>query len=330
MQRVPGLRYYPDSRPGISRRRSGRGFSYLAPDGTAIADPDERARLAALAVPPAYERVWICPFPNGHLLATGYDSRERKQYRYHPDWSAYRSQGKFDRLAQFGRALPAIRRRVARDLKGEAGELDFALAAIVAMLDRLALRIGNADAAKENGSFGATTLRTRHLRMAETGARLRFIAKGGKRVDAALDDQRLNRMLQKMDDLPGGVLIRWLDDDGKPQPVASEQVNAYLAEISGEAGATAKSFRTWNGTLAAFTLALRDDPGLTIAAMSEAAAEALHNTPAISRKSYIHPDVIALAERDPETRAAALAALEPEPIAGLRRDEARLLAFLER
>ena len=181
-RRVPGLKYYPDSRPGIKRQRRGRGFSYISPDGTRIDDPKERSRLAALAVPPAYENVWISPIDNGHLLATGYDARTRKQYKYHPDWTEFRALRKYEKLAEFGAALPAIRNAVADGLQAEAGDRDFALAALVSMLDRYALRIGSPDASEQNKSYGATTLRSRHLRKAGDKIKLTFTAKGGHRV----------------------------------------------------------------------------------------------------------------------------------------------------
>ncbi|EKE44202.1 putative DNA topoisomerase I protein [Oceaniovalibus guishaninsula JLT2003] len=293
----PDLIHYPDTRPGITRRRAGRGFSYIAPDGTRIDDAGERARLAALAVPPAYEDVWMCPLPRGHLQATGRDARARKQYRYHEDWTAFRARRKYDDLARFGTALPAIRRRIARDLNGAAGERDTAIAAILAMIDRLSLRIGNRDYTEENGSYGATTLRHRHLKLTDQGMKLDYKAKGGKRVRRDLRDKRLARVLHELDDLGGATLVSWVDADGAVHEVTSSAVNERLAEMAGQDGFTAKTFRTWNGTAAAMEVALREEAP-TIAAMAEAAAERLGNTPAIARTSYIHPDVIALTERD--------------------------------
>lgn len=325
--RVPGsgtrLVYYPDDRPGIRRRRCGRGFSYVAPDGTTIDDRDERRRLAALAVPPAYEDVWICPLPHGHLQATGRDARERKQYRYHPDWTAWRARRKFDHLIRFGEALPRLRRRVARELSGEAGDRAFALAAIVALLDRTAMRIGHPENVAMNGTHGATTLTRRHVELGESEIRLNYRAKGGREVQATLRDRKLHRVLHALHDLPGRDLVDWIDDSGQPHAVASDAVNEWIAEVVGEVEATAKTFRTWAGTLAAFEVALRE-PRPTIRAMSEAAAERLANTPAIARSSYIHPDVIALAETglDAETLDA-----ETAP-AGLRKTETQLLALL--
>lgn len=320
---APGIRlvYYPDDRPGISRRRCGRGFSYFAPDGTLIEDADERSRLASLAVPPAYEDVWICPRPDGHLQATGVDARRRKQYRYHPDWTAWRARRKFNHLVEFGEALPRLRRRVKRELSGEAGDRTFALAAVVALLDRTAMRIGQPESAKLNGTRGATTLARRHLHLDDEEIRLTYRAKGGKLVRRRLRDRGLHKVLHALDDLPGRDLIRWVDDAGNPHSVTSEAVNAWIAEVVDEAEATAKTFRTWAGTLAAFEVALREERP-TIRAMSEAAAERLANTPTIARTSYIHPDVIALAGTGIEP------VDDPSAPSGLRKGEAQLLHHL--
>jgi DNA topoisomerase-1 len=315
-----GLIFYPDSEPGITRMRCGRGFRYVAADGTGIDRGPERKRLEKMAVPPAYERVWMSPLENGHLMATGFDARSRKQYRYHPEWSTQRSETKYASLAQFGRALPAIRRRVARDLGSEAGELDFALAAAATLIDRLALRVGNEAYARENGSYGALTLKRRHVRLASDAIRLNFTAKGGIKVRRVIADRRLVRVLEKARDLPGARLLTWTDEDGTPRTISSGALNRYLAEAGGCEGFTAKTFRTWAGTLAAFGVA--EAGGASIKAMADAAAARLHNTPTVSRNSYIHPTVIALAGTTPE--------LPPGlGIAGLTAPENRLLAFLE-
>ena len=319
------LVYYPDSEPGIRRRRCGRGFAYTAPDGTTIARGAERRRIEALAVPPAYDNVWICPKPHGHLQATGHDDRARKQYRYHPDWRAWREAHKFDHLAAFGEALPAIRRRIRRDLSGEAGELDFAIAAVLALIDRVSIRVGNPEYAAENRTYGATTLTGRHIRLDGGEMRLRYTAKGNKRVDRKLKDKSLMKVLGELHDLPGRELIGWIDEDGTPRSVSSGQVNARLAEITGSEHVTAKTFRTWAGSEAALACAIREET-LTIKGMSEAAAERLHNTPTIARNSYIHPKVIALHEAEAEERAALLEDL-PET-AGLRQAERALLRLL--
>lgn len=325
--RSPKLIYYPDDRPGISRRRRGRGFSYYMPDGSLIRDGAERARIAAIAVPPAYGAVWITPKPLGHLQATGRDAKGRKQYRYHPDWAAERAQQKYDALAAFGRSLPRLRARIAAGLRAPKGSRDLALAAVLALLDRASLRIGNEDYARENGSYGATTLLGEHVRFDAGGVALDFPGKRGIPVSVHLHGSRLQRALHKIHDLPGAELIAWADEDGAPHPLRSEEVNAALAEICGE-GTSAKTFRTWNGTLAAFSVAAHEGP-VTIAEMTQAASERLCNTPAIARKSYIHPKVIALARLSQDERARCLAKGCPHGLSRLRAHEEHLIAFLE-
>ena len=316
------LVYYPDSRPGIRRKRQGRGFSYLAPDGTRIDRNEERARIEALAVPPAYEDVWISPKVQGHLQATGRDARARKQYRYHPDWTEWRARKKFDRLAEFGLALPRIRDRVARALRdGAAGEHGFALAAVIAMIDQLSIRVGNPAYADENGTYGATTLTGRHMALGEDGLRLAYSGKGGREVTRRIGTDRLMKTLGKLHDLPGAELVSWIDDSGDTRAVASGEVNDWIAEATGIEGATAKTFRTWAGSVAALEAARRADK-VTIKAMAEAAAERLANTPTIARNSYIHPDVIALAEAPDRLP------VDPPEIGGLRQDERRLIALI--
>ena len=245
------LVYYPDTRPGIRREKRGRGFSYIAPDGTRIARGAERLRIEALAVPPAYEQVWICPKPHGHLQATGLDARTRKQYRYHPDWTEFRAQKKFDTLAKFGHALPGIRRRISRALNLDAGEQEFAVAAVIAMMDRLSIRIGNPAYADENGTYGATTLQSKHLKLHDHDLHLDYVAKGNKKVRRKVGNRKLMRTLQKLHDLPGAELVTWLDAEGNPRAVSSDQVNAWLAEATGHDGLTAKTFRTWSGSVSA-------------------------------------------------------------------------------
>lgn len=325
--RVPGLIYYPDDRPGITRRRCGKGFAYYAADGTRIADSAERARIAAIAVPPAYEDVWITPHANGHLQATGRDARGRKQYRYHPDWAAHRSSVKFDQLAAFGRALPRLRAFIARSLRAETGTANLAVGAVLALIDRASIRVGSPAYVRDNRSFGATTLLGRHVRFGDDRVTVSFRGKGGVRVRRTLTGRALQRAMSRIHDLPGAAFATWLDDDGTPHAVRSEQVNAAIAEVCGE-GHSAKTFRTWNGTHAAFVLALQ--PGaVTIREMAEAAAARLDNTPAIARSSYIHPEVISLTELDPEARVARLAKLPGPALAGLRAGEPGLIGLLE-
>jgi len=315
------LVFYPDSRPGISRRRCGRGFTYTAPDGTTIDDAGERARLRAMAVPPAYEHVWMSPRRNGHLMATGYDARARKQYRYHPDWSAARSAVKFEGLAGFGAALPGIRRAIIRDLGEAPGEERFAHAAALHLIDRLAIRVGHPAYAQENGSYGATTLTRRHLSLSRGVLRLSYTAKGGKKERREIRSKRLMRVLQTARDLPGAELFTWIDGDGSVRRVGSEDLNAYLQEIGGNGGYTAKTFRTWAGSLAAFEAHLADPKG-SLRAMTQAAAEQLANTPTVARNSYIHPRVIDLAGTGEAPRLY-------RPREGLSRSESAMLRLLE-
>lgn len=289
------LRYYPDSRPGIRRVRWGRGFSYVAPDDSRIRDGDELKRLRGLAVPPAYENVWISPFVNGHLQATGTDARGRKQYRYHPDWTALQAETKYSALLDFAQALPRIRRKIRRDLALEPGEERFALAAAAALIDKLSLRVGSPAYTRENGSYGTLTLKNRHIRLRGGRLNVAFTGKGGKRVRRQLADSRLLKALARIRDLPGAELLSWVDDEGRARSLGSAELNAYLAEAGGMEGLTAKTFRTWAGSVAAFGAAVEEERP-TIRSMAEAAAKRLHNTPTVARSSYIHPKVLTLAE----------------------------------
>ena len=305
-----GLTYYGDDRPGISRQRRGRGFTYKAPDGTTIARGEERARLEAMAVPPAYEDVWMTPLVNGHLLATGRDTRNRKQYRYHEKWSE----------VDFAHALPRLRRFVARDLDQQAGERSFALASAVTLIDRASLRVGNPDYTRENGSYGTLTLRSKHVKLDGNVIRLRYTAKGGKRVRRQINDRTLAKTLEKINDLPGAELLTWADAQGEVHQLNSAGLNAYIAEASGCDDFTAKTFRTWAGTVAAFEAAEKGQA--TIKQLAEAAAAQLSNTPTVARNSYIHPAVIDLAgEAPPEIKVGRKT--------GLFASEARLLTYLE-
>lgn len=320
------LEFYPDDRPGIARQRRGRGFSYIAPDGTRIADLRERKRLSALAVPPAWEGVWISPKRNGHLQATGRDVKTRKQYRYHDDWSALRARKKFDHLLEFGEALPGLRRRVLRDLRNkEAGDHSFAIAAVIALIDRACLRIGSQTAVRENRVYGATTLRRRHIDLESNHIRLTYRAKGGQIVSKALQDKTLNTVFSSLDDLPGADLMTWVDDAGQPRTVTAGEVNAFLTDYLENDALTAKTFRTWNGTVSALqTVVSNENP--TIKDVAEAAAERLHNTPSIARTSYIHPHVIDLVSN----RNALPDFQNSDQIPGLRQTEARLIKLLRK
>lgn len=320
------LRFYPDTKPGLTRKRSGRSFAFYDAEGALVRDPEVRRRILSLGIPPAYASVWISPHPNGHLQATGRDARGRKQYRYHADWTQARSETKYGNLAAFGEALPELRRWIDSRLRREAGDRGFALGAVLALIDASSIRVGNPAYAAENGSFGATTLQMGHMTVGDDAVTLSFPAKGGKAVTHRLTGRKLARVLHRLGELPGGDLFTYLDEAGEPCAVTSEEVNEAIRAVAGEAH-SAKTFRTWNGTHAAFQHAREAGP-VTVKGLSEAASARLHNTPTICRGSYIHPAVIALAADEDEARLARLAALAPEPRPGLRAGEPELLAFL--
>ena len=302
-----GLVYVSDDAPGIARKRAGEGFAYREPDGAAVRDKTTLDRIRMLAIPPAYTDVWICTKPSGHLQATGRDARKRKQYRYHPQWNHARGGGKFERIVAFGEALPHLRRRLRRDLALAGFPREKVLGIVVAVLADTMIRVGNHEYARSNKSFGLTTLRNRHVAFVQGGrARFRFRGKSGLEHDIVLDDARLTRLVKHCQQLPGQSLFQYVDDDGHVQPVDSGQVNEYLRGAMGDAF-TAKDFRTWGGTLAAFrafgstTLPYKADgsapseralAGLQNAVLKEV-AHALGNTPAVCRKSYIDPTVFA-------------------------------------
>jgi DNA topoisomerase IB len=297
--RAAGLVYVSDAQPGIRRLRRGNGFSYRDADGQPFTDRTARARIRALAIPPAYQDVWSCANPDGHLQATGRDARGRKQYRYHPDWRALREHGKFDRILAFGAALPGLRRRARRDLALAGLPREKVLALLVRLLDETLIRIGNEAYARDNRSYGLTTLRSRHLRVVRGRLRFCFRGKSGQEQEVELDDRRLARIVRRVQQLPGQRLFQYLDDAGERQGVDSGMVNEYLHEVCGE-DFSAKDFRTWGGTahaagvLARTPLPERGGERARRHALVEAVgqvAQVLGNTPAVCRKSYIHPAV---------------------------------------
>ncbi|NII11313.1 DNA topoisomerase IB [Oleiagrimonas sp. C23AA] len=288
-----------DTDPGIRRRRHGKGFAYRHDAGHAVRDEETLARIRDLAIPPAYEQVWICDDARGHLQATGRDARQRKQYRYHPHWQRLRERDKFTRVVEFGQALPRLRRRLIRDLKQPGLPRDKVLALILAVLDETLIRIGNEAYARDNGAFGATTLRNRHVQVRHGRLYLHFRGKSGQSREVALDDARLRRLIKRLRRLPGQRLFQYQDDAGARQPVDSGQVNDYLHQVMGEPF-SAKDFRTFGGTVRAVVELARTplpEPFTehaakrAIAAAVKRVAEMLGNTPAVCRKSYIHPDV---------------------------------------
>ena len=232
--RSAGLRYVSDDEPGITRRRRGRGFQYLNPSGATISDRDERSRIESLAIPPAWTDVWICRSPAGHIQATGRDARGRKQYRYHPKWRQVRDETKYHRLTAFARALPRIRRRVDRDLRRRALGRERVVATVVRLLDVTTIRVGNDEYARANRSFGLTTLRDRHVELDGHSIVFRFRGKGGKVHEVDIADPRVARVIKKCEELPGQHLFQYLDDDGEPAEVTSDDVNGYLRSASGD------------------------------------------------------------------------------------------------
>lgn len=296
------LIYVDDDLPGITRRGAGKGWAYYDAEGRLITDPREKQRLNAIALPPAYSDAWFCPAPNGHILATGIDAKGRKQYRYHPDFRAAREGEKFDSCVTFGSLLPLVRKRVEDDLRGRKLRRERVVASVVRLLDLGAVRVGNEGYAQRNRSFGATTLRKRHAELTGRTLRLRYKGKGGKLREVTLSDGSLTRLVRKMQDLPGQNLFKYVDQDGDVQAVGSSDVNEYLAETMGERF-TAKNFRTWHGSVMAFQCLLEGEGKLPIKALLDCVADRLGNTPAVTRKSYIHPAVIDLVERQEEWRA---------------------------
>jgi DNA topoisomerase-1 len=298
-----GLRYVHDRRPGIRRRRAGASFRYLDGDGAPVTDEATLRRIRRLAIPPAWREVWICPREDGHLQATGRDARGRKQYRYHPRWHEVRDETKYGRMIAFGKALPTIRRRVARDLARPDLPREKVLAALVRLLETTYIRVGNTEYARSNDSFGLTTLRERQVRVRGDTLKFRFRGKSGVEHDVSLTDARLARIVRRMQDLPGEALFNYLNGDGTAHTVESSDVNAYLQAIAGEAF-TSKDFRTWAGTLICARVLRGLEPPRSaaesrrrVAQALEMAARKLGNTKAVCRKCYVHPAIVECYER---------------------------------
>ena len=337
LARAAGLRYSTDARPGIQRRRAGRGCSYRSPDGETIHDKAVLARIRALAIPPAWTDVWICPDPAGHLQATGRDARRRKQYRYHARWRARRDDAKFERLLDVARVLPRIRARCDEDLATPGLTREKVLAAVVRLLELTLIRVGNDEYARLNRSFGLTTLEGRHASVRGTSIRFRFRGKSGQRHEVGLRDRRLAAIIRRCQDLPGQDLFQYVDDEGVAHDVTSDDVNDYLGEISGT-DITAKDFRTWAGTVLAYralrALAPVDDDRAAKRNVVEAVrltAGRLGNTPAVARNSYVHPAILE-AYLDGAIGGALLEAAEEQadpPSAADPEEEAEVVALLK-
>ena len=329
------LRYVSDTGPGITRRRAGKGFAYLKPNGERLTDPNTLERINGLAIPPAWTDVWISPDPTGHIQATGRDDRGRKQYRYHPDWMACRDQVKFSSLVTFAEALPTLREQVDRDLRRGGMPRERVLASIVWMLDNTMIRIGNHTYTRENNSFGLTTLRSRHVEIEGSSLRLSFVGKSGKEWKLKLVDRRIAKILRDIQELPGQHLFQYLDEDGGRQPVHSQDVNDYIREAAGPEF-TSKDFRTWGGTtMATLLLEQTERPpnkrarSQTLNKAIDVVAGRLHNTRAVCRRSYIHPDVLeAWEEGRLSEEMAALRRRFRKPLNGLHSGESLVLRWL--
>ena len=330
-----GLSFANDKTPGFTRTKRGKSFVYRQANGQLLCDVEQIARIKKLAIPPAYTAVWICPHPQGHVQATGRDARGRKQYRYHADWRMVKSENKFDRLPEFGAALPSIRAKVKRDLtarKGADVQRGTVLAALVRLLDTTLVRVGNDEYARSNGSFGLTTLRKRHVDIQGSQLRLRFRGKSGVQQDVTLADSRVASIVRRCQALPGQELFHFVADTGEVQSVGSTDVNAYL-EAACNGKFTAKDFRTWHGSVLALRLwhELGEAEQLlpTAAQANRLLAEVadhLGNTPAVCRKSYVHPRVLALlAGESPNRKTPAVATRRK---AGLTFSEQEFLVLL--
>jgi len=324
-QIADGLIYCDDSEPGLRRLRTKDGaFRYVDAQGHAVRDKTTLARIRTLAIPPAYENVWICPTGNGHIQATGRDARGRKQYRYHPDWTTSRNADKFQHLTVFGAALPRIRRRVHADLARPGLPPERVLALVVTLLERTLIRIGSDEYAKENRSYGLTTLARRHTKVAGNQIRLTFTGKSGVAHDVTIRDRRLARLVRRCMDIPGQRLFQYQDEDGDRHAIDSSMVNDYL-RAAGADDFTTKHYRTWAASVQAFEL-LRGDAAASRSAVIKRVARTLANTPAVCRNCYIHPAVLQAHEN------ATLPGGGPAPASprGLSAAERRFLAFLRR
>jgi DNA topoisomerase-1 len=334
--KAAGLRYGTDASPGIRRRRVGKSFTYLDVDGTQLRDPQELQRIKSLGIPPAWTKVWICPMPHGHLQATGYDAKGRKQYRYHPRWRDVRDETKYGRMLAFGEALPLIREQVGHDIALHGLPRAKVLATVLQLLDTTLIRVGNEEYARANHSFGLTTLRDRHVDIAGATLRFHFRGKSGKEHTVEINDRRLALIVKRCQEIPGQELFQYRDDEGQRRAIDSADVNEYLRQVTGQ-DFTSKDFRTWNGTVLAVQALQTCGAGESAAQAKKAVVEAiktvaaqLGNTPAICRKCYVHPAVIeAYLEGSLLEMLQRLGEPDPAgPVQGLSAEEGRVLAFL--
>jgi DNA topoisomerase-1 len=332
-----GLRYVSDEMAGIRRKKVGKGFSYVMPGGGKVTDEAVLKRIRSLAIPPAYTDVWICPKANGHIQATGRDAKGRKQYRYHPAFREIRESTKYERVLEFAKALPAIRRTIDSHMSKRGLPREKVLATVVHLLETTLIRVGNEDYAKQNKSYGLTTLRDPHVEVAGAELRFQFKGKSGKTWKLSVKDRRVAKIVKECQDLPGQDLFQYIDDDGQQQSVTSSDVNAYLREITGSE-VTAKDFRTWAGTVLA-AMALSEFEAFDTKAMAkknvraaiESVSSRLGNTPTICRKCYVHPEVFA-SYLDGALLDAAKSGVETElreQLEGLMPEEAAVLSLLQ-
>jgi len=324
---MAGLVFADPAVPGITRKPNGNGWDYFSPDGKRITARDEIARLNAIALPPAYRDAWFSPSPDAHILAWGFDQRGRRQYRYHPDFRAGRDLRKFDLCARFGEMLPVLRKRVSKDMASPRLTRDRAIASVVALLDTGKIRVGNECYVRANKTFGATTLRMRHVKLERGAMVLRFRAKNGTMREVRCDDRQLLRFTRRMQDLPGQHLFQYIDDAGDPVPVGSGDVNDYLHEVLGEEF-TARNFRTWTASALAFEV-LWEDRDAPLAMVLDTVSRCLGNTRTIARKSYIHPLLIEGA-KDRELLDALMPPALPRATKWLSAAERGLLKFLDK
>jgi DNA topoisomerase I len=334
--RGAGLRYVTDERPGIRRKKSGKGFTYAQPDGSKLSDEDVIARIRHLAIPPAWVEVWICPSADGHIQATRRDAKGRKQYRYHPLFRDARESAKYDHVVAFAKVLPAIRNKLREHMALRGLPREKVLATVVHLLETTLIRVGNDDYARQNKSYGLTTLKNRHVAVEGSEVRFRFTGKSGKQWALKVKDRRVAKIIKACQELPGQELLQYLNEDGEEEHVTSADVNAYLKEITGE-DITAKDFRTWAGTVLA-AIALEELETFDTAAQAkrnlrsaiERVATRLGNTPTICRKCYVHPEVLN-SYLDGRLVLEIKSEIEHElrdELAGLRPEEAAVLTML--
>jgi DNA topoisomerase-1 len=320
------ISYWDDSESCITRKKARHGWAYYDTDGKRITARDEIDRLNAIGLPPAYRDARFCPDPNGHIQAVGWDEKGRKQYRYHAEFRENQEAAKYERCLHFGRALPKLRAKVEEDLRKRGLNKESAVAAVVRLLDIGHVRVGNETYARENKSYGATTLRKPHARVTGKTLKLQFKAKSGKLCTLTITDSSLSRFVKKMQDLPGQHLFRWVDDAGESHPVTSSDVNAYIKDAMGDEF-TAKHFRTWSASVLAFETLACGDGKISLKTLLGPVTAALNNTPAIARKSYVHPALIQLIK---EGQASFRAALRlPRSTRWMSRAERGLIGYLE-